>query len=64
MTGKALFLDANIFLRFLTGDDRRKTAATRRLIQRAVDGELNFNTHPMILAEAVWVLESYYKLPH
>jgi len=63
MTKKTFFLDANIFLRFLTGDDRRKAEACRRLIQKAVDGELNLNTHPMILAEVVWVLESYYKQP-
>jgi len=60
---KTCFLDANIFLRFLTGDDRRKAEACRRLVQRAVDGKLNLTTHPLILAEVVWVLESYYKLP-
>jgi predicted nucleic acid-binding protein len=59
---KTCFLDANIFLRFLTGDDRRKAEACRRLVQKAMDGELNLSTHPMILAEVVWVLESYYKL--
>lgn len=63
MTKKTFFLDANIFLRFLTGDDRRKAEATRRLIQKAVDGEIALHTHPLILAEVVWVLESYYKLP-
>lgn len=57
------FLDANIFLRFLTGDDRRRAEACRRLVQKAVDGEVSLSTHPLILAEVVWVLESYYKLP-
>lgn len=57
------FLDANIFLRFLTADDKGKAEACRRLVQRAVDGELGLTTHPLILAEVVWVLESYYRLP-
>ncbi len=59
----AHFLDANIFLRFLTGDDRFKAAACRDLIRKTVDGEVELETHPLILAEVVWVLESYYKLP-
>ncbi|MEK7817274.1 MAG: PIN domain-containing protein [Actinomycetota bacterium] len=56
------FLDANIFLRFLTGDDRRKAEACRRLVQKAVEGKVALSTHPLILAEVVWVLESYYGL--
>lgn len=56
------FLDANIFLRFLTGDDRRKAEACRRLVQKAVEGKVALSTDPMILAEVVWVLESYYGL--
>ncbi|MFA5809720.1 MAG: PIN domain-containing protein [Thermoleophilia bacterium] len=62
MMKKKYFLDANIFLRFLTGDDRRKAEACRRLVQKAIDGELHLETHPLILAEVVWVLESYYRL--
>lgn len=57
------FLDADLFLRFLTGDDRRKAQACRRLVQKAVDGELSLSTHPMIMAEVVRILDSYYKLP-
>lgn len=57
------FLDANIFLRLLTGDDKPKAAACRDLIKKAVDGEAQLKTHPLILAEVVWVLESYYGLP-
>jgi len=62
-TRKTYFLDANIFLRFLTGDEKRKAAACRRLVQMAIDGKLTLRTHPLILAEVVWVLESYYELP-
>ncbi|MBE0429354.1 MAG: PIN domain-containing protein [Thermoleophilia bacterium] len=62
MTASTFFLDANIFLRFLTEDDRQKAEACRRLVQKAVAGELTLTTHPLILAEVVWVLESYYKL--
>lgn len=56
------FLDANIFLRFLTGDDRRKAEVCRGLVQKAVEGKVALSTHPLILAEVVWVLESYYGL--
>lgn len=58
----AHFLDTNIFLRFLTADDRVKAAACRELVQKAVDGEIELRTHPLILAEVVWVLESQYDL--
>jgi len=57
------FLDTNIFLRFLTADDARKAAACRRLIKRGIEGEVELATHPLILAEVVWVLESFYELP-
>jgi predicted nucleic-acid-binding protein len=60
---KTYLLDANIFLRFLTADDKQKAEACRRLVQKGVDGELRLRTHPLILAEVVWVLESYYGLP-
>lgn len=59
----AYFLDTNIFLRFLTADDARKAAACRKLIRRGMEGEVELATHPLILAEVVWVLESYYELP-
>ncbi len=60
---KLYFLDANVFLRFLTGDDEQIAEDCRILIQRAVRGKIRLMTHPLILAEVVWVLESYYKLP-
>jgi predicted nucleic acid-binding protein len=56
------FLDANIFLRFLTGDDEKKAKECLELIRLGVAGEVELLTHPLILAEVVWVLESCYEV--
>ena len=57
------FVDTNIFLRYLTGDDRPKYERCRRLFKRAVEGELGLSTSVMVIAELIWTLLSYYKVP-
>jgi predicted nucleic acid-binding protein len=56
-----LWADANILLRFLTGTPEDHAARARRLIKRAEDGEVTIKLAPVIVAEAVWVLGSFYK---
>jgi predicted nucleic acid-binding protein len=56
-----LWADANILLRFLTGTPEDHAARARRLIKRAEDGEVTLRLAPVIVAEAVWVLGSFYK---
>jgi len=56
------FVDTNVFLRFLVNDDPEKADAREMLFRRAVTGEESLFTTDMVIAEIVWVLESYYEL--
>ena len=57
-----LFVDTNVFLRFFTNDVPEQAAAAEALFRRAATGSVRLVTNPMVLAEIVWVLESYYHL--
>ncbi len=56
------FIDTNLFIRYLTNDDPQKADRVDRLLEQAVTGEIELITAEIVLAEVVWVLESYYKL--
>lgn len=56
------FLDTNILIRYLTGDDPKKADRAEKLLLSARSGRTTlFLTH-MALAEAIWVLSSEYHL--
>jgi len=61
--GRQFFVDTNVFLRFFTNDVPEQAAAAEALFLRAAAGEIELVTNTMVLAELVWVLESYYRLP-
>ncbi len=56
------FVDTNIFLRFLTNDDPVRADACEKLFRRAIEGKEQLFTTELVIAEIVWVLESYYEL--
>ncbi len=56
------FLDANIFIRYLTNDDPAKADRVEELLESASAGKERLLTTEMVIAEVVWVLESFYKL--
>ncbi len=58
----SVFVDTNVFLRFLTNDVPEQAAAVEALFQGAAAGEVRLTTNAMVLAELVWVLEGYYHL--
>ncbi len=60
------FVDANIFLRYLTRDHPQKAQACFELFQRVQRGEIIFFTTETIIAEVVYVLASprLYNLTH
>ena len=58
-----MFLDTNIFLRYLTADDAVKYEQCRELFKRAVDGKIVLLTSEMVVAELLWTLQSFYKVP-
>jgi uncharacterized protein len=58
------FIDANVFLRFLTRDDPVKAERVKALLERAQRGEVSLFTSESVVTELVFVLSSpkLYKL--
>ena len=56
------FIDTNLFIRYLTNDDPQKADRVDQLLEQAANGKIKLMTTEMVLAEVVWVLESYYHL--
>jgi uncharacterized protein len=58
------FVDANVFVRHLTGDDPDKARRSLELFQRARAGEISLVTSESVVAEVVFVLSrSTYRTP-
>jgi len=57
------FVDTNIFLRYLTKDDPSKYEKCKGIFKKAMKGEIAITTSGMVIAELVWTLLSYYKVP-
>lgn len=56
------FVDANVFLRYLTDDVPEQAERVEDLLRRASSGEVALVTSALVVAEIVWTLESYYGL--
>jgi predicted nucleic acid-binding protein len=57
------FVDANVFLRFLTVDDQSQHHKAVSLIEAARRGECRLVTGPPVLFELAWTLRAAYKMP-
>lgn len=57
------FIDTNIFLRYLTKDDPSKYEKCREIFKSAMEGKIEISTSGMVIAELIWTLLSYYKVP-
>lgn len=55
-----VFVDTNVFLRFFVRDVESFYQKAKDLFERAEKGVLILETNDMVIAEIVWVLESYY----
>ena len=55
------WLDANVLLRFLTGRPAELAERAAGLLERAQRGGVSLRVHPVVVAETVWVLESFYE---
>lgn len=55
-----IFVDTNVFLRFFVRDVESFYHKARELFEKAENGTIKLNTSDLIIAEIVWVLESYY----
>ncbi|MBW2067010.1 MAG: PIN domain-containing protein [Deltaproteobacteria bacterium] len=58
------FVDTNVFVRYLTNDVPEKADECERIFKKAVDRKDSLFITQMVVAEIVWVLESYYELPN
>ena len=52
------FLDTNILLRYLTGDDEQKAIACFELLRRVERGDESVTTSDLVIAETVFTLQS------
>jgi uncharacterized protein len=57
-----VFVDTNVFLRFLTNDVPEQAESVESLLRQAAAGKIALATNAMVIAELVWVLESHYRL--
>ena len=55
-------LDTNLLVRYLTEDDPDKADAVEALLDNASHGEFRLIIPSVVMAELVWVLESFYKM--
>src|SRR3990167_9460780 len=55
-----VFVDTNVFLRFFVRDVEPFYQKAKGLFEKAEKGEIRLETSEMVIAEIVWVLESYY----
>jgi len=58
-----VFVDTNLFLRYLTNDLPEQAAHLENLIERSNRGELRLVANSMVFAEIVWTLQSFYQYP-
>jgi predicted nucleic-acid-binding protein len=56
-----LRVDANVLLRFLTGEPAAMAERAAQLIRSAEAGEVLLLLSPLVVAEMVWVLKSFYQ---
>lgn len=55
-----IFVDTNVFLRFFVRDVESFYQKARELFERAENGLVKLETNDLVIAEIIWVLESYY----
>lgn len=58
-----LHLDTNAILRYLRNDVPRQAEAVRARLSQAQSGRLIIEIHPLIIAEVLFVLQSFYGQP-
>ncbi len=59
----SLFVDANVFLRFLLVDHTTQSRAAHALFIQAKSGKIHLVTHSIVIAEIIFTLSSFYELP-
>ncbi|HNR31303.1 MAG TPA: PIN domain-containing protein [Candidatus Hydrogenedentes bacterium] len=57
---KRVFVDSNVFLRFLTRDEEGQHASAARLFREAARGKVGLVTGPPVFFEVAWTLRTAY----
>ena len=57
-----LLVDTNVLVRFFTGEPPQQAAKTRELVAKADADELVLVVLPLIVAETIFTLESFYEM--
>lgn len=57
------FLDTNVLLRYLTGDDPEKAQRALSLLQRVERGEERIETSALVIFETIFTLQHQYSVP-
>jgi predicted nucleic acid-binding protein len=58
---KRLWVDANVLVRFLTGEPEDMHERSVELMARVERGEVTLVISQLVVAEVIWVLKSFYK---
>ncbi len=59
---KKVVIDTNLLVRYLINDDQKKAEAVDNLLDKAIKGEIRIVVTSVVIAELVWVLESFYQM--
>jgi len=60
---QTLLIDANVLVRFLVSDVPEQTDAVKRLFSEAENHEVRLCLDPIIVAETIYILTSFYRKP-
>jgi predicted nucleic acid-binding protein len=58
-----VFVDSNVFLRYITRDDQGQADRAKKLFLQAQSGKIILVTGPPVLFEIAWTLKIRYKQP-
>jgi predicted nucleic-acid-binding protein len=61
---KFAYIDANVILRFLTGEPHDMASQARDLFNAVEQGRIKLVIDEIVVAETVWVLKSFYGYPN
>ena len=59
---RQIVIDTNLLIRYLVNDDARTAEVVDALLRKAGIGEVHILIPAVVVAELVWVLESFYKM--
>jgi len=59
---KKIFLDTNVWLRFLVGDQKKQYEECKKLISLNEEGKFKVYTSTIVLLEIIYTLASFYKV--